>query len=50
VRTRGDVATKQGKIGDKVPLIANYFSFKTKADFTVFKYRLVYPIEILVLC
>jgi hypothetical protein len=38
------MSSKQGQNGNRVELLTNYFSFRKKADFTVFKYRSVHPL------
>jgi hypothetical protein len=38
VLTRGEVQSKMGSKGKPIPLISNYFGFKTKPDFIVYKY------------
>ena len=39
VSTRGELQSKIGKKGQPIALISNYFGFKTKPDFMVYKYR-----------
>jgi hypothetical protein len=39
VSTRGELQSKKGSKGTPIALISNYFGFKTKPDFMVYKYR-----------
>ena len=39
VSTRGDVQSKKGTSGTEIKLMANYFGFKAKPNFLIYKYR-----------
>ena len=47
VPTRGDLQSKKGTFGIPIQLAANYFGFKAKPNFLIYKYRVDFNDEVL---